>query len=91
MNFSSQIFFNHINHDYRAALLKKNSLWLLPFYMAVEKVRRTIRTAIVSYLFKHFYSSSATELNNTESEDEVFGKEFSYEEGAYGDSDDEGI
>ena len=33
MNFPSQIFFNYINHGYRAAILKKNSLWLLPFYM----------------------------------------------------------
>ena len=56
MNFSSQIFFNDINHGYRAAILKKNSLWLLPFYMVVatyfcyEKVRRTMRTAIISNL-----------------------------------------
>ena len=40
------------------AILKKNSLWLLPFYMVVatyfyyEKVRRTMRTAIVSNLLK---------------------------------------
>ena len=34
MNFASQIFFNDINNGYRAAILKKNSLWL-PFYMAV--------------------------------------------------------
>ena len=33
MNFPSQIFFNDIDHGYRAALLKKNYLWLLPFYM----------------------------------------------------------
>ena len=33
MNFPSQIFFNDINHGYRAAILKKNSLWLLQFYM----------------------------------------------------------
>ena len=57
MNFPSQIFFNviyfyNINHGYRAAILKKNSLWLLPLYMVVatyfyyEKVRRTMRTAI---------------------------------------------
>ena len=31
MNFFSQIFFNDINHDQRAAILEKNSLWLLPF------------------------------------------------------------
>ena len=46
--------FNDINHDYRAAILKKNSLWLLTFFIAVatscyyEKVRRTMRSAIVS-------------------------------------------
>ena len=57
MNFSSQIFFNDINLGYRAAVLKKKILWLLPFYMVVatyfnyEKVRRTMRTAIVSNLF----------------------------------------
>ena len=56
MNFPSQIFFNDINHGYKAALLKKKSLWLLPLYMAVatyfyyEKVCRTMRTAIVSNL-----------------------------------------
>ena len=56
MNFLAQIFFNDINHGYRAALLKKrSSLWLLLSYMAVatncyyEKVRRMMRTAIVSY------------------------------------------
>ena len=42
----------------KIAILKKNSLWLLPFYIAVatycyyEKVCRTMRTAIVSYLLK---------------------------------------
>ena len=56
MNFPSQIFFNDINHGNRAVMLKKTSLWLLPFYTAVatyccyKKVRRTMRTAIVSYL-----------------------------------------
>ena len=56
MNFPSQIFFNDINYVYRAAILKKSSLWLLLSYMAVatycyyEKVHRSMRTAIVSYL-----------------------------------------
>ena len=51
---SSQIFFNDINHGYRAASLKKNDLWMHPFYMTAasycyyEKVCRTMRTAIVS-------------------------------------------
>ena len=61
MNFPSQIFSNDINLGYRTAILKKNSLRLLPFYMAVanyfcyEKVRRTMRTAVVSYLLKEFH------------------------------------
>ena len=56
MNFPSQMFFNDINHGYRAAILKKNTLWLIPFYMAVttscyyEKMHRIICTTIVSYL-----------------------------------------
>ena len=33
---------------------------------------RRMHTAIVSYLLKYFYSFSAAELNNIESEDEVF-------------------
>ena len=59
MNFPSQIFFNYFNHGYRAAILKKNSLRLLPFYVVVvtyffyEKVRRTMRTVIVSNLLKY--------------------------------------
>ena len=32
MNFPSQIFFSDINNGYRAAILKRNSLWLIPFY-----------------------------------------------------------
>ena len=56
--FSFADIFNDINHGHRAAILKKKFLWLLPFYMGVatyfyyEKVRRTMRTAIVSYLLK---------------------------------------
>ena len=56
--FSSTDIFNNINHGYRAATFMKKVLWLLPFYMVVatyfyyEKVRRTMRTAIVSNLFK---------------------------------------
>ena len=37
-----------------------------------EKVRKTMRTATVSYLLKYFCSFSAAEVNNIESEDEVF-------------------
>ena len=41
--------------------MKKNYLWLLPFYMAVatclyyQKVRRMMRTTIVLYLLKNTY------------------------------------
>ena len=58
MNFPSQIFFNAYNHGYRAAILKKNSFRLSPFFMAVttffyyENVRRTMRSSFVSYLVK---------------------------------------
>ena len=56
--FSFADIFNDINHDYRTGVLKKNSFWLLPFYVTVatycycEKVRRTMRNAVVSYLDK---------------------------------------
>ena len=56
--FLCRYFFNDINHGYRAAILKKNSLWLLPLYMVVaiyfdyEKVSRKMRTVIVSSLLK---------------------------------------
>ena len=50
-----------------------------------------MRTAIVSYLIKYFYSFSAAELNNIESEDKVFAQEISCQESDYGDSDDEDI
>ena len=58
INFQSQVFLNDINHGCRAAIMKKNYLWLRPFYMSVasycyyEKVRRTMCTVTVSYLLK---------------------------------------
>ena len=70
MNFPSKIFFNDINHGYKAALLKKSSLWLLSFHMDLasyryyEKAHRTMKTATASYLLKHFYYFSAAEPNN---------------------------
>ena len=45
-------------------------------YCYYEEVRRTMRTVITSYLFKYFYSFSAAELNNIESEDEVLRRNF---------------
>ena len=77
MNFPSQIFFNDINHGYKAALLKKNYLWLLLVYVDVssycchEKGRRTN---------KYFHSFLVAELNNIENEDKVFAQECSCEE-----------
>ena len=91
MNSSSRIFFNDVNHGYRAALLKKNSLWLLPFYMAAASYCYYEKMCRTNALLKYFYSFSAAELNNIENEDEVFAQEFSYEESDYGDSNDEDI
>ena len=45
-------------------------------YYYYEKVR----TAIISYLLKYFYSFATAELNNIESEDDVFAQEFLCEE-----------
>ena len=56
--FSFTDVFKRYYRSYGAAILKENPLWLLPFYMAMatscyyENVRRMMRTAIVSYLFK---------------------------------------
>ena len=64
MNFPSQIFFDDINHGYRAAILKKNYLWLLPLNMVVatyfyyEKVRRMMRTAIYQTSLRSDFADS---------------------------------
>ena len=58
-------------------------------YCFYEKLRRTMRTTIMSYLLEYFYTFSAAELNNIESEDEI--QKFSCEESDYGDSNDEDI
>ena len=62
MNFHLQIFFNDINHGYRAAILKKNSCWLLPFYMAVKRCAKRCAlqlssTSLSSAVFKKQTSS----------------------------------
>ena len=72
MNFPSHILFNNVNHGYRAAILKKNSLWLLLLYMAVatyfyyEKVRRTMCTAIVSYIIKEVFLKNLSQMLSVE-------------------------
>ena len=56
--FSFTDIFNDINHDYRAAVLKKSSLRVLLFHVVVatycyyEKASKTMHTAIVLYLIK---------------------------------------
>ena len=50
-----------------------------------------MHAAIVPYLLQYFYSFSAAELNNIESEDKVFAQEFSCEKSDYRDSDEEDI
>ena len=62
MNFLSQIFFNDINHGYRATILKKtfvavSILYGCDTYFCYEKVCGTMRTAIVSNLFKSYLIS----------------------------------
>ena len=42
-------------------------------------------------LLEYFYSFSAAELNNIESENDVFAQEFSFEESDFWDRDDENI
>ena len=56
--------FNDIDDGYRVAILQKNFVWLLMLYMAVatycyyEKVLKTMRSAIVSYLLKSITKDS---------------------------------
>ena len=49
-----------------------STLYGCGFLMLLWKSAQTIGPAIISYLLKYFYSFSAAELNNIESEDEVF-------------------
>ena len=62
MNFPSQIFFNNINHGYRAAIFLKKKivaasiLHVVAIYFYYERVRRTMRTAMVSNLLNHSFT-----------------------------------
>ena len=81
INFPSQIFFKDINHGYKVVLLKKNSLQLLSIYMDVASYcYYGKRVQNECALLKIFCSFSAAELNNIESENDVFAQEFSCEE-----------
>ena len=58
MIFFDRYTLKHLDHSCRAIILKKNPLWLPPFFMAVatscfyEKVHRTMGAAIALYLLK---------------------------------------
>ena len=62
MDFPSQIFFKDIYYGYTAAILNKNYLWLLPFFMAVaayiyyEKVH--MRIVVVSHLLNTYFKKN---------------------------------
>ena len=59
---NTQIFFNDIDHGYRAAILKENFLRLLLFYMVMATYfyYEVVRTAIVSNLLKeNTYTTSS--------------------------------
>ena len=66
-------------------------LWYIYSVLVFKNHENIMRTAIISYLLKYFYSFSAAELNNIESENDVFAKEFSCEDSDFGDSNDEDI
>ena len=78
MGFPSHVFFNANTHGYRAAILKKYSLWLLPFYMVVatyfyyEKVRSMMRTAIVSNLLNTFSVNPILSFSTDRNENKTF-------------------
>ena len=66
MNFPSQTFYNGIG--YKAALLKKNSYWLLSIYMGfLLLLWKGAQNECA--LPKCFYSFSTAQLNNIESEE----------------------
>ena len=52
-------FLNNFDHSCRTTILRKKSLWLLPYLIVVptscyyEKVHRTMHTVVLLYLFKH--------------------------------------
>ena len=58
MNFPSHIFFNDVNHGYRASYIEEK--FFVAASVLYEKVRRTMHTAVVLYpLMKnheHFFS-----------------------------------
>ena len=68
-----------------------STLYGCGFLMLLWKSAQTIGPAIISYLLKYFYSFSAAELNNIESENDVFAPEFLYKESDYGDTNDEDV
>ena len=77
MNFPSKIFSNDINHCYRAAILKKNSLWLLPFYMAVatycyyENCAERCAMQLYRTFLSLFFSRCSKAVSNIDTKDQA--------------------
>ena len=55
MNFPLQTFFKDFYHGYKAALLKKNSLWLLSIYIDVASYCYYKKRRSAPYVFLVFF------------------------------------
>ena len=75
MNFPSQIFFNHKSFIKEKFFVAAFNLYGCGFLLLLSKGAQN-----ECPLLKYFYSFSAVERNNTQSENDVFAKEFSCEE-----------
>ena len=71
MNFPSKIFSNDINHGYRAAILKKNSLWLLPFYTLwlLISIMKRCAERCAQQLYQTSLKYSVVSLDSTSSQE----------------------
>ena len=71
MNFPSKIFSNDINHGYRAAILKKNSLWLLPFYALwlLISIMKRCAERCAQQLYQTCLKYSVVSLDSTSSQE----------------------
>ena len=73
MNFPSRTFFNDINQVTKQLYERKILCGCIWMWFLIVIIKR-------GAFLKYFYSFSAAELNNIESEDEVFAQEFSCKE-----------
>ena len=71
MNFPSKIFSNDINHGYRAAILKKNSFWLLPFYALwlLISIMKRCAERCAQQLYQTCLKYSVVSLDSTSSQE----------------------